>query len=191
MATTKKAYLGMKEEDAAQFGFAKLYGNPKNVDFVDGTLVKKNPNLPGVQSLFAGVQKVAGFPISQADSNYQNAVRDTLRGNLKSGIAGVTENVKGDSMRDPRMTIDHFRDDDYVAVGGQQMQGGSLMMTYRNKETYRTIPVIVTPQEVLERLKQNMNSPKDATSYRNHPVPSLPGSGVPEPDLKVQGIQKY
>jgi len=147
VATHRKALPGLDDEAAAKYAFDKLYGNQNNVDFVDGTLVPKNPYLPGTQSLYSAIQQMAGFPISQTSETYQQGVKAALREVLKENVERQVQGVEGATMK-------HFRPDDYEAVGGEQLQGGALMMTYNNVETNRPVHVLVTPERVFEGIKE-------------------------------------
>jgi len=149
VAISRKAYAGMSFENAAQFAFNQLYGNPNNADYVDGTIVPKRKYQDGVQTLFAGVRELADTPISQNSKIYQTAVNGVLRDTLRSNVERAAGRFAGADTK-------NFRNKDYVAVGGEQLPGGSLMLTYQHTETGRTLPVIVAPQQVWERVKQEI-----------------------------------
>jgi len=160
VARYQKAYPGLSAEEAAQLAFSKMYGDPQQVDFVDGTIVPRNGFLPGAQSLYSGVQQLAQFPISQSSKLYQTAVRDLLRDTLtanvrrmtdernKVGVDSIGSSHKPDSRR--------FRVDDYRAIGGEQLAGGALLVFYHDEEKGAS-PVLVriTPAQVLDQMKKS------------------------------------
>jgi len=173
VAISRKAYPGMSDEDAAKFAFAKLYGNPNNADYVDGTLVPKRSYQTGAQSLYAGVRELAGFPISQNSETYQAAVKGVLRDTLRENVTRAVGDLLVTS-DDGELAIKQSADskavkrielEDYVAVGGEQLQGGHLLLTYQAPEG-QTLPVLVTPQQVWERLKEEIKKPKPPAGVR-------------------------
>lgn len=151
LAQTRKAFPGLTNEQAAQMAFRQYYGDPKNADMVDGTFVRSNHMLMGgTQSLFQGVQKLFNGPISQGSDNYQQAAKEASRAALKSAVQSEVDRFNSTNPEHPE-DMAHFRDDDYVAVGGDQMYGGSLMLHYLNKATGTMLPVVLTPKAVYEK----------------------------------------
>jgi len=164
VARYRKAQPGLSAEEAAKLAFAKQYGDPQQVDFVDGTIIPRNGFLPGAQSLYAGVQQLAQFPVSQSSKLYQNAVRDVLRDTLTANVRASVDarnKVGVDSIGSPhKPDMRRFRLGDYRAVGGEQLSGGALMVFYYD-EARDAPPVMVrvTPEQVLEQMKHNMAHP--------------------------------
>jgi len=160
VARAKRTWPGLDDDAAAQYAFNLTTGNPETTDFVDGTLVPRNPHARGVQSLYAGVRQVAGVPISQADETYQAAVRGTLRGTLREHVAAQVRKLNDDGLpdagREHEADLSRYRDEDYEAIGGEQLAGGRLMVTYHHKETRRPVAVIIEPQQVWEQYKQHL-----------------------------------
>jgi len=168
VAMVMKSTPGVDAEQAAQIAFSKIYGNPGNVDFVDGTIVPRNPFLPNAQSLYSGVQQLAGFPISQFSKDYQDAVRDTLRDRVwtlvEQRVQAYNASGKSPHLADETRFLVHK----YQAVSGTQMQGGNLAVHYRHKDTGQEMPIIISPAQVLDRYKQNMNKPPVSDAEQEH-----------------------
>ncbi|WP_156438389.1 hypothetical protein [Burkholderia sp. BDU5] len=161
VAMTKKAYPSMSDESAAQYAYNQVYGNLKNTDFVDGTVVKHNPYVAGAQSLYQGVQAISKNALDQSNEDYQWSVREVARGNLKQAVEAGIKSINDAHMSDPLYTkasIDNFRDGDFQAVGGEQGGRGVLMLYYQNAKNGQVYPVIVTPQQVRDKCLERLNS---------------------------------
>jgi hypothetical protein len=160
VAMTRKSFPGTSYESAAQYAYNQIYGNLNNTDFVDGTVVKHNPFVTGAQSLFQGVQAITKNALNQANGDYQWAVKEALRANLKQAVELGVSSLNDAHMSDPlykKATIDNYRVDDFYAVGGEQMGNGNLMLFYLNKNDARPVHVIVTPEQVREKYLEALN----------------------------------
>lgn len=166
IATTKKAFPSMSDEQAAQFAYQQVYGNLNNTDFIDGTIVKHNPYVPGAQSLYQGVQAISSNGVNQSNDDYQWAVREVARGNLKDAVdTGVkTLNAQGprnavnQAMFDTMAHTENFRPDDFQAVGGEQLARGIVTVYYQNSKNGQVYPVVVRPEQVRDKYLERLNT---------------------------------
>lgn len=160
VAMAKKAYPSMSDESAAQYAYNEVYGNLKNTDFIDGTVIKHNPYVPVAQSLYQGLQALSKDALNQANEDYQWSVREVARGNLKQavekGIKSLNDAHISESLY-KKASIDNFRDKDFEAVGGDQMGNGVVAIHYRSKKDGRLYPVLVTPQQVYDKYIERLN----------------------------------
>lgn len=160
VAMTKKAYPSMSDEQAAQFAYAQVYGNQNNTDFIDGTIVKHNSYLPGAQSLFQGVQGLAHGGVSQSNEDYQWAVKEVARGNLKDAVQAGVSKLNADHASDPlyvKADLGNFRPDDFQAVGGEQLAHGIVTVYYMNKNNGQLYPVLIRPEQVVSKYQERLN----------------------------------
>lgn len=161
IATTKKAFPSMNDEQAAQFAYNQVYGNLNNTDFIDGTIVKHNSYLPGAQSLFQGVQAISHNGVSQANDDYQWAVKEVARGNLKDAVSQGVAKLNAANATDPLYTkadIGNFRDSDFQAVGGEQLAHGIVTVYYQNSKNGQVYPVLIRPEQVRDKYQERLNS---------------------------------
>lgn len=164
VAMTKKAYPAMSDDSAAHFAYNQIYGNLKNTDFIDGTIIKHNPYVPGAQSLYQGVQSISNNALNQANADYQWAARKVARDELRQGVEGGIDRLNAQHISDPlyaKASMDAYREDDYQAVGGEQSGRGVVTVYYQDKTTGQLYPVIVRPDKVraayIERLNRSRN----------------------------------
>ncbi|CDK30108.1 putative internal virion protein [Burkholderia phage AMP1] len=178
VAMAKKAYPSMSDESAAQYAYNQIYGNLKNTDFVDGTVVKHNPYVAGAQSLYQGVQAISKNALDQSNEDYQWSVREVARGNLKQAVEAGIKSMNDAHMSDPlwaKASIENFRDGDFQAVGGEQGGHGTLMLYYQNTKNGQLYPVIVTPTQVRDAYLKRLNKARPEAPVREHPLDPIAG----------------
>ncbi|KAG0164226.1 hypothetical protein DFQ30_010285 [Apophysomyces sp. BC1015] len=155
VARIRKALPGIPYESAIQYAFHAEIGNQNTADFVDGTFVRHNPNVEGSQSFFQGVQAITNHVLSQSNEDYQHVVREEAHDLLRQVLQKQVASLNAEHANDPnykKADTRNFRiKKDYVAVGGQQLGNGPLMLFYANKQTGQPYQVLLHPTAVRDR----------------------------------------
>jgi hypothetical protein len=178
IATTKKAFPSMSDEQAAQFAYQQVYGNLNNTDFIDGTIVKHNPYVPGAQSLFQGVQAITKSGVNQSNDDYQWSVKEVARGNLKDAVTAGVSKLNDAHAGEPlyvKADIDNFRPNDFQAVGGEQLAHGIVTVYYQNSKNGQVYPVLIRPEQVRDKYQERLNAthkPSGNEPIEDGPFPS-------------------
>lgn len=164
VATTKKAFPSMSDEQASQFAYNQVYGNQNNTDFIDGTIVKHNSYLPGAQSLFQGVQALGQGGMSQANEDYQWSVRQVAHDNLQAAVTGGVARLNAAHAADPlykQADVSNFDPSQFQAVGGEQLSHGLVTVYYQNSKNGQVYPVLIRPDQVRDKYQQRLNQGRD------------------------------
>ncbi|MEX3974029.1 hypothetical protein [Paraburkholderia caribensis] len=177
VATTKKAFPSMSDEQAAQFAYSQVYGNLNNTDFIDGTIVKHNPYVGGAQSLYQGVQAISKNGVNQANDDYQWAVKEVARGNLKDAVGQGADKLNIAHAGDPlyvKADLGNFNADNFQAVGGEQLAHGIVTVYYQNSKNGQVYPVLIRPEQVRDKYEERLNRNRtgDGAPVVDGPFPS-------------------
>jgi len=160
VARTLRGSPGLSREAAVKTVFAQRLDS---MDLLDGTVVLGRPNQKGPQTLIAAVRQASSSPVSQTDARYQKAVRQVLHAALEAHVHKAVDalNFEGQaSIGSPHMPRKRPVDpDDYEAVGGEQLGGGNLLLTYRHKKTGQSYAVPITAGAVIEQMGWNLANP--------------------------------